>query len=270
MLLEPIDPEAPLDLSDETASVTDAPSAEKLAKKRAKYEAALGRLQNKLYADGRYGLLVVLQGRDASGKDGTIKHVFSAVNPQGCEVSSFKEPTPLERKHDFLWRVHARVPARGMLGIFNRSHYEDVLAPRVNGTVARPIWMSRYEQINDFERMLVQNNVVILKFFLHVSRAVQRRRVLDRLETPKKNWKFRSGDLDDRRLWDEYTEAYTDMLRRCSTKFAPWYVVPSDDEDIRNYLVLKTVVRTLKKLKLHYPEVDPDTLLRAEQSLFPQ
>ena len=270
MLLEPIDPEAPLDLSDETASISSPPTAEKLAAKTAKYEHALARLQNKLYADGRYALLVVLQGRDASGKDGTVRHVFSSVNPQGCVVTSFKEPTPAERKHDFLWRVHACVPARGMLGIFNRSHYEDVLAPRVHGTVARPIWTSRYEQINDFERMLVQNNVVILKFFLHVSRAAQRRRILDRIETPKKNWKFREGDLDDRRLWDEYTEAYRDMLQRCSTRFAPWYLVPSDDEDIRNHLVLKTVVRTLKKLKLHYPAAYPEMLLRAEQSLVPQ
>ncbi|MEO6778182.1 MAG: PPK2 family polyphosphate kinase [Gemmatimonadaceae bacterium] len=267
MHLDPVDPESPLSLDDQDAVCDDAPGAAKVRKKTDKWLDRLTTLQAKLYGDGRYALLVVLQGRDAAGKDGTIRKVFGACNPQGCEVTSFKEPTPIERKHDFLWRVHNAVPARGMVGIFNRSHYEDVLAARVHGTVGKPIWMSRYDQINDFERMLIQNNVIVLKFFLHVSRDEQQRRLLKRVEREDKNWKFRESDLDDRRLWDTYTEAYRDMLRRTSTREAPWYMVPADDKKVRNYLVTGTVVRALRKLKLRYPEADPNVLLRAEQIL---
>lgn len=267
MQLEPVDAEAAISLRDEDAKCEDAPRASKVIKKTHKRLARLTTLQGKLYGDGRYALLVVLQGRDAAGKDGTIKKVFGACNPQGCEVTSFKEPTPIERRHDFLWRVHHAMPARGMVGIFNRSHYEDVLAARVHGTVGTPIWMSRYDQINDFERMLVQNNVIVLKFFLHVSRDEQRRRLLKRVEKSEKNWKFREADLDDRRQWDAYTDAYHDMLRRTSTKTAPWYVVPADDKKVRNYLVTGTVVRALRKLKLRYPTADPNMLLKAEQIL---
>jgi PPK2 family polyphosphate:nucleotide phosphotransferase len=267
MQLDAVDPELPINIRDEDAVSDDAPSDSKVQKKTAKRLAKLTTLQAKLYGDGRYAVLVVLQGRDASGKDGTIRRVFGACNPQGCTVTSFKEPTPLERRHDFLWRVHNVVPPRGMMGIFNRSHYEDVLAARVHGIVGKPIWMSRYDQINDFERMLVQNNVIVLKFFLHVSRAEQRRRLIKRVEREDKNWKFREADLDDRRLWDAYTDAYHDMLRRTSTREAPWYVVPADDKKVRNYFVTGTVVRALRKLKLHYPEADPNVLLRAEQIL---
>jgi PPK2 family polyphosphate:nucleotide phosphotransferase len=267
MQLDPVDPEYPLSLRDEDATCDDAPGEKKLRKKTQRRLEKLTELQARLYGDGRYAVLVVLQGRDASGKDGTIRKVFGACNPQGCQVTSFKEPTPLERRHDFLWRVHNAVPARGLVGIFNRSHYEDVLAARVHGTVAKPIWMSRYDQINDFERMLIQNNVVVLKFFLHVSRAEQRRRLLKRVEREDKNWKFRASDLDDRRLWDEYTDAYHDMLRRTSTREAPWYLVPADNKKVRDYFVTGAVVRTLRKLKLRYPEADPNVLLKAEQIL---
>lgn len=267
MQLDPVDPESTLSLRDEDAICDDAPSKRKVRSKTRKQLAKLTTLQAKLYGDGRYALLVVLQGRDASGKDGTIRKVFGACNPQGCEVTSFKVPTPLERRHDFLWRIHNAVPARGMIGIFNRSQYEDVLAARVHGTVGRPIWMSRYDQINDFERMLIQNNVIVLKFFLHVSQAEQRRRLLKRVEREDKNWKFREADLDDRRLWDAYTEAYHDMLRRTSTKEAPWYLVPADDKKVRNYFVTGIVVRALRKLKLRYPDADPNVLLKAEQIL---
>src|SRR5665213_4411942 len=182
MQLDPVDPEAPLSLRDEDAVSDDAPSDKKVRSKTQDRLSKLTTLQAKLYGDGRYAALVILQGRDAAGKDGTIRKVFGACNPQGCEVTSFKEPTPIERRHDFLWRVHNAIPPRGMVGIFNRSHYEDVLAARVHGTVGTPIWTSRYDQINDFERMLVQNNVIVLKFFLHVSRNVQRRRLLKRVE----------------------------------------------------------------------------------------
>lgn len=267
MQLEPVDPELPISIRDEDAVSDDVPNARKIKKKTAKRLAKLTTLQAKLYGDGRYAVLVVLQGRDASGKDGTIRTVFGACNPQGCDVTSFKVPTPLERRHDFLWRVHNVVPPRGIIGIFNRSHYEDVLAARVHGIVGKPIWMSRYDQINDFERMLIQNNVIVLKFFLHVSRAEQRRRLLKRVEEEDKNWKFREGDLDDRRLWDAYTDAYHDMLRRTSTKEAPWYLVPSDDNKVRNYFITGIMVRALRKLKLRYPNADPNVLLRAEQIL---
>lgn len=267
MPLVPVDPEAPLRLRDEDAVTEDVPARDVLERKLAKRLKRIRKLQEKLYADARYALLVVLQGRDASGKDGTIRHVFGPLNPQGCVVTNFKEPTALERKHDFLWRVHMAVPPRSMIGIFNRSQYEDVLVPRVHGTVAKPIWMSRYEQINDFERMLVQNNVVILKFFLHISRAEQRRRLLARIENHRKHYKFRGGDLGERRLWDAYTDAYRDMLRRCSTPQAPWYVVPADDKRVRDYLIAATTLRTLEALPLRWPDGDPNELLEAEQTL---
>jgi PPK2 family polyphosphate:nucleotide phosphotransferase len=213
-------------------------------------------LQRVLYADARYAVLIVLQGRDASGKDGTIRKVFSAVNPQGCTVASFKAPTDLEKSHDFLWRVHQEVPARGMIGIFNRSHYEDILVPRVHKLVPKKVWSDRYDQINDFERMLSENNVVVLKFLLHISRDEQKKRLEERLTDEKKNWKFRVGDLDDRALWDEFTKAYHGILTHTSTKWAPWYVVPADDKDVRDYLVARTIADQLDKLDLRYPPAD--------------
>jgi PPK2 family polyphosphate:nucleotide phosphotransferase len=227
-------------------------------KDAAKYESKrIKKLQSTLYADARYALLVVLQGRDASGKDGTVKKVFSSVNPMGCEVTSFKEPTELELAHDFLWRIEQRVPRRRMIGIFNRSHYEDVIVPRVHKSVAKEVWTARYDQINDFERALTENSVVILKFFLHVSRDEQKKRLVDRLHDRKKNWKFRLGDLDDRELWSEYTDAYRDAIAKCSTDWAPWYVVPADDEDARDLLIARKIADTLDSLKLRYPPLDP-------------
>jgi PPK2 family polyphosphate:nucleotide phosphotransferase len=214
-------------------------------------------LQKVLYADGRFALLIVLQGRDASGKDGTIRKVFKGVNPMGCLVTSFKVPTELEREHDYLWRIHQHVPPQRMIGIFNRSHYEDVIVPRVHATVPKKVLSKRYDQINDFERMLAQNSVVILKFFLHISRAEQKKRLIERLEDRKKNWKFRAGDLDDRALWDEYTRAYRDAIARCSTSWARWYIVPADDEDARNLLVARKIADTLDSLDLRYPRLDP-------------
>jgi len=217
-------------------------------------------LQRVLYADARRALLIVLQGRDAAGKDGTIQHVFSAVNPQGCNVAGFKQPTEHELRHDFLWRVHAQVPERGMIGIFNRSHYEDVLVARVDRLVARATWAARFAEINRFERMLFLNGVVILKFFLHVSRDEQKRRLIDRLTDRTKNWKFRAGDLDDRAKWAAYTAAYRDALRKCSTSWAPWFVVPADDKKVRNWLVGHQIVRALEGMKLRYPKADPSVL----------
>ena len=215
------------------------------------------KLQQKFYADGRFALLIVLQGRDASGKDGTIRKVFHGVNPMGCDVTSFKAPTEQERAHDYLWRVHARIPPRRMIGIFNRSHYEDVIVPRVHKYLGKKIIAERLEQINRFERMLAENSVVILKFFLHISRDEQKKRLIERLEDKKKNWKFRAGDLDDRELWDDFTKAYRDAIARCSTSWARWYVVPADDEDARDFLVARKIADTLEDLDLHYPPLDP-------------
>ncbi|MEX2153817.1 MAG: PPK2 family polyphosphate kinase [Gemmatimonadaceae bacterium] len=217
-------------------------------------------LQRVFYADGRYAFLIVLQGRDASGKDGTIRKVFTAVNPQGCSVTSFKAPTDNEQRHDFLWRVHAHVPPRGMIGIFNRSHYEDILVPRARRLLPKSIWSARYDQINDFEAMLAANDVIILKFMLHISRDEQKQRLLARLEDATKNWKFRAGDLDDRALWDDYTKAYEGVLAHTSTQWAPWFVVPADDNDVRNWLVAGAIAARMKKLDLRYPPADPAIL----------
>jgi PPK2 family polyphosphate:nucleotide phosphotransferase len=217
MHLKPLDPKKKLTLRDSDAHAPrHAPSGDKQKELTDEQTTRISELQRVFYADGRFALLIVLQGRDASGKDGTIRHVFSAVNPQSCEVTSFKVPTEVERRHDFLWRVHQRVPARGIIGIFNRSHYEDVLVERVHGTMSKRVLSERYDQINDFERMLSDNGVVILKFFLHVSRDEQRRRLQERLTDETKNWKFRGGDLDDRAMWKVYTAAYRDALRECS------------------------------------------------------
>lgn len=220
----------------------------------------LGELQDKLFAGKQKAVLVILQGRDASGKDGTIKQVFDGCNPQGCRVTSFGVPTALELSHDFLWRVHAAVPPRGIIGIFNRSHYEDVVAVRVKELAPRKTWRARFEQINNFERMLDANGVTILKFFLHISRAEQRERLIDRLVDPTENWKFRAGDLEDRRRWSAFTAAYRDALRLCSTKWAPWYVVPSDSKTVRNYLITRTLNACLTSLHLRYPRAGKEVL----------
>jgi PPK2 family polyphosphate:nucleotide phosphotransferase len=224
----------------------------------------LGKLQDRLMAGKQKAVLVIVQGRDASGKDGAIKQVFDGCNPQGCRVTSFGVPTALELSHDYLWRIHAAIPPRGLIGIFNRSHYEDVIAVRVKKLAPETIWRSRFEQINNFERMLAANGVVILKFFLHVSRAEQRERLIDRLEDPEENWKFRAGDLDDRKLWPAFTAAYRDALNRCSTKWAPWYIVPADSKTARNYLITRTLNKTLESLGLRYPKARPEILALKE------
>jgi PPK2 family polyphosphate:nucleotide phosphotransferase len=262
MKLKPVKPGDRVHLSDSDARLhdDDVPAGDALENACDKDKDRITELQRVLYADGRYALLVILQGRDASGKDGTIRRVFTAVNPQGCTVSSFKQPTEEERAHDFLWRVHARTPGRRMIGIFNRSHYEDVIVPRVHGEMKKKEWLERYEHINNFERMLSDEKVVILKFFLHISRDEQKARLIDRLSDKTKNWKFQPGDLDDRALWDEYTKAYKSILEHTSTKYAPWYVVPADDKDVRNWLVARTIADTLEDLDLRYPRADKSVL----------
>jgi PPK2 family polyphosphate:nucleotide phosphotransferase len=268
MRLRPVDPESPIfDLRDEDARLDEPVSLQKLKRKLSERLDELATLQDTLYADGRQALLVVLQGRDAAGKDGTIRKVFGTCSPNGCQVTDFGPPTSEELKHDFLWRIHKAVPATGTIGIFNRSQYEDVLTARVRDLVPKEVWLRRYDQINDFEQILVDNGVVILKLFLHISRAEQRRRMLKRIRNPHKNWKFHIGDLDDRALWSSYTEAYRDVFRRCSTRHAPWYLVPADDKHVRNYLVADVIVRTLRQLNLSYPSIDPDEMKHAEQVL---
>jgi PPK2 family polyphosphate:nucleotide phosphotransferase len=262
MKLTPIRARDTISLSDRAALPPRSLDADDdvLEKKMTKLRLRLDELQNALYAESKRSLLVVLQARDAGGKDGTIRRVFSSVNPQGCTVTAFKRPTPDELAHDYLWRVHAAVPGQGRIGIFNRSHYEDVLAVRVHQLVPKKVWKKRYGQINDFEQMLSGNGVTILKFYLHISREEQRVRLCERLTDPTKNWKFEAGDLGERDLWNEYTRAYVDVFRKCSTKHAPWYIVPADRKHARDYLVLEKIVSTLEQMDPQYPKADPATL----------
>lgn len=213
----------------------------------------LAGLQEVLYAGHERKILVVLQGMDTAGKDGTIRHVFEGVNPQGVRTVSFKVPSAEELDHDFLWRVHAKVPARGELVVFNRSHYEDVLVVRVHRLVADEIWKKRYDQINEFEKMLVDTGTTILKFFLHIDRDEQKERLQARLDDASKQWKFNRGDLDERKLWDDYQKAYEDVLEKTSTAHAPWHVVPANRKWYRNVAVARTIVETLEGLEMKYP-----------------
>ncbi len=259
MLLEPVKPGDMLELTDEDASAPKSiGKGDDLKAKLDKQLGKIGDLQKVFYADGRRSLLIILQGRDASGKDGVVSTVIGACNPSGVRISSFKAPTPLELGHDYLWRIHQAVPEKGMMGIFNRSHYEDVLIVRVRSLVPEEVWSKRYDQINDFERMLSDNGTVILKFFLHVSRDEQTTRLRERVEDETKNWKFNAGDLEERKLWDEYTVAYRDALTKCSTEWAPWFVVPADSNKARNYLIAKRIVATLESLELEYPKPKTD------------
>ncbi|MFZ3217531.1 MAG: polyphosphate kinase 2 family protein [Candidatus Acidiferrales bacterium] len=213
----------------------------------------LDQLQYLLYADHKKSLLAVFQGLDAAGKDGVIRHVMSGVNPQGCSVTSFKTPSPQEAAHDFLWRVHKAVPSYGDIGIFNRSHYEDVLVVRVHDLVPKPVWSERYDQINQFESILHHNNIRILKFFLHISKAEQKKRFMERIDDPGKRWKISQSDFDERQFWDEYVVAYEEVLARCSTKIAPWYLIPSDKKWFRNLAVSRIIVETLQDMRLKFP-----------------
>ena len=213
-------------------------------------------LQARLYAENERGLLIVLQAMDTGGKDGTIKHVFSGVNPQGCRVSSFKKPSAEEANHDFLWRYHKSAPARGRIGIFNRSHYEDVLVVRVKGLVPEEVWRERYRQINDFERNLSNDGITVLKFFLHISRDEQKRRLQSRLDNPDKRWKFSSADIKERAFWDDYQAAFEDALTNCSTEHAPWYVVPANKKWYRNLVIARTIADTLAVIDPQFPPAE--------------
>lgn len=213
----------------------------------------LSGLQERLYANKSRGLLIVLQGMDTSGKDGTIRNVMSGVNPQGCRVATFKTPTPLELAHDFIWRVHQEVPPKGHIGIFNRSHYEDVLITRVHGLISDKQVKQRFEQIIEFEELLHESGTAVLKFFLHISKEEQRERLEVRIRDPEKRWKFNEGDLEERKLWGDYMRAFEDVISATSPDYAPWYVVPANRKWYRDLVVADTVVSTLEDMKLKYP-----------------
>ncbi len=219
----------------------------------AKLQPQLNELQELLYANRTHALLIVLQGMDTSGKDGVIKHVVGAFNPQGCQVASFKVPTPQELAHDYLWRIHQMTPPKGMVGIFNRSHYEDVTVVRVDGLVPPAVWGQRYNQINAFERILAENGVIILKFYLHISHEEQRKRLSERLADPTAHWKFNPSDLEARDKWDAYMAAYEDALQRCNTPYAPWYIIPADKKWYRNLAISRILKDRLEALDLQWP-----------------
>lgn len=241
-------------------------------KPRAKEALAMGvnlmaELQDRLYAQDRWAVLLMFQAMDAAGKDGAIKHVMSGVNPQGCQVFSFKSPTAEELNHDYLWRCLKCLPERGRIGIFNRSYYEETLVARVHpeilanqrlppALVTKDIWKERFQDIRGFERYLARNGVVILKFFLHISKEEQKKRFLERIEEPEKNWKFSESDVKEREHWDDYMEAYEDMIRNTATKAAPWYVVPADNKWFARIVVAAAVVDALDSLDLKYPKAD--------------
>jgi PPK2 family polyphosphate:nucleotide phosphotransferase len=214
----------------------------------------LRELQEMLYAQGKYAVLVVLQAMDGGGKDGTIENIFTGINPQGVRVTSFKVPTSDELARDFLWRVHLAVPPKGQIGIFNRSHYEDVLVVRVNQLVPEAVWRARYDHINNFEKLLADNGTLILKFYLHISREEQKKRFLSRIQEPHKRWKFSKGDLAVRERWEDYMRAYEDVFTECHHPHAAWHVVPANKKWYRDYVVMSTIVNAMKGLPLAYPQ----------------
>lgn len=218
----------------------------------------LAEWQRRLYAEGRQKLLVVLQAMDAGGKDSTIRHIFGRTNPQGVQVHSFKVPTAQELAHDFLWRIHQRVPGKGMIGVFNRSHYEDVVVVRVDRLVPESVWRARYEQINQFERLLADTGTTILKFYLHISKKEQRKQFQERIDDPSKQWKFSFDDLEKRKQWDGYMAAYSEALARCTTGAAPWYVIPGDQKWYRLLAVARVLVGTLRQMNPAYPAPERD------------
>lgn len=227
-----------------------------------KHRERLAKLQEVFYASQEHALLIVLQGMDTAGKDGTIRHIFSGINPQGCDVTPFKVPTPLEARHDFLWRAHAAVPPRGMIGIFNRSHYEDVLSPVVHKTIAHKVARTRLDDIVAFESLLADSGVIVLKFFLHISQEEQTKRLKARISDPDKHWKLSAADFAERKFWPQYTKAYEELLAKTSRKRAPWFVIPADHKWQRDLAISQILCDTLDSLKLKFPAptLDPATI----------
>ena len=240
----------------------------------------LSELQSMLYAQDRYSILIIFQAMDAAGKDGTIKHVMSGINPQGCQVYSFKQPSAEELDHDYLWRINRSLPERGRIGIFNRSHYEDVLIAKVHpeiilfnklpgvetiNDIDPDFWKRRYRQINDFERYLTENGTIVLKFFLNVSKAEQKNRFMERLDDASKNWKFSSADIKERQFWEDYMNAYADVLTETSTELAPWYIIPADNKWFMRYAVGRIICDRMQQLDLHYPKLSKEGLEKLEE-----
>lgn len=236
---------------DDSGAFDDKAQAKKQLKKNI---GRMAELQNILYAEGRHALLIVLQAMDAGGKDGTIRSIMSGVNPQGVRVTSFKKPTEEELSHDFLWRIHQARPAQGMIGIFNRSHYEDVLVVRVHNLVPKAVWQTRYDHINNFEKLLSDSGVTILKFYLHISQDEQKERFQARLDQPHKRWKFNPADLEERAYWNDYMRAFEVAFEKCSPEHAPWYIVPANNKWYRNLLISETIIKALEELNLKYPK----------------
>jgi len=241
---------------------------EKIIKELSKNIKEILILQDKLYAQSKYAVLFIFQGMDASGKDSIIKHVMGGINPQGCRVVSFKQPAQEELNRDYLWRIHNKIPERGMIGIFNRSHYEEVLTVRVNNLlkyqnipeefIDEQIWKRRFKQIVDFEKYLYENGIIIKKFFLHISSEEQKKRFLKRIEEKSKNWKFSKTDVDDRKKWNDFQLCYEDAIKHTSFEWAPWHIIPADEKFIARLLVSKFIIETLENLKLKYPEISSD------------
>ena len=235
------------------------PMGKKVGKEHLKQlNGELEALQELLYAEGKHKVLIVLQAMDTGGKDGTIRHVFEGVNPQGVKVASFKAPTRKELAHDYLWRIHKHTPGKGEIVIFNRSHYEDVLVVRVHNLAPEAVWSKRYEHINAFEKTLADEGTTILKFYLHIDKDEQKERLQDRLDEPNKNWKFSLGDLEERKLWGQYTEAFEAALENTSTAYAPWYVIPANRKWYRNLVISSIIIEKLKSLNMSFPEPEDD------------
>lgn len=254
-----IDPGQQVELSEIPTGPSDTKYDKSSAKQKIKKNAKLMSDHfRRLYAEDKRSILLVLQGMDTAGKDGTIRTVMRGVNPRSCQVVSFKRPSQEELDHDFLWRIHKSVPRRGNIGIFNRSHYEDVLVVRVHSLVPENVWMQRYRQINNFEEMLIENGTTIVKCFLHISKDTQKERLQARLDEPDSNWKFNRGDLKERALWDNYQDAYTDALQKCSTAHSPWHVIPSDKKWYRNLVVSELLLDTIQKMDPQFPDSNDD------------
>jgi polyphosphate:nucleotide phosphotransferase, PPK2 family len=245
-----------VNLKDYDPEDTNGLAKEDVAEEYASMLEDFAELQEVLFASKQYGLLILLQGMDCSGKDGTVRNVLSSVNPGGVVVENFKTPTPEELGHDYLWRVHAKMPRKGEIVVFNRSYYEDVLVTRVHGMIDDKTAEHRFREIRNFEKYLRQNNTLVLKFFLHISKEFQQKKLESRLETPDKNWKFSENDLKERKFWDKYQECYTDVLCNCSISEAPWHVIPSNHRWFRDYIILKVIVKTLKEQDMKYPELE--------------
>lgn len=254
-----ISPDEKVRLKKIDASATgDYKSKEESFERLAALQARLGELQERLYAEDKRSLLLLFQAMDTGGKDGAVKSLLTGINPVGVQVTSFKAPTWEELDHDYLWRVHQKVPGRGLIGVWNRSHYEDVLIVRVHNLIDEKTAQARFEQINNFEKILSENGVTILKFFLHISKDEQKERLQARLDDPEKHWKFNEGDLKERALWDKYQKAYEDVLNGCSTPHAPWYLVPADKKWARNIAVAEATVAALEKMNPQFPQVSFD------------